>query len=61
MSVFRSVIGIDLFEGYKETVPGNNVEKRRAETFYKHNLRQWMQCIADKAIIAAKKMESDNV
>ena len=50
-----------LFMGYKSKAPGNNVKKRRAETFYRKDLRGWMKRIAKKAIQAAKDMESGNV
>ena len=50
-----------LFKGYKTTVPGKNVEKRKAETFYQSNLRKWMQRMAAKAIEAAREMEVENV
>ncbi|MDA3834922.1 MAG: hypothetical protein PF495_16170 [Spirochaetales bacterium] len=50
-----------LFKGYTQTVPGKNGEKRKAETFYQSNLREWMQRIAAKAIEAAREMEAENV
>jgi hypothetical protein len=51
----------DLFKGYKKTIPGNDISKRRAETFYQSRLRDWMKKMADKAIAAAKEMEAENV
>lgn len=45
-----------LFKGYKKYVPGSNVTKRRAETFYKNNMRAWMRTISKKAISAVKGM-----
>ena len=50
-----------LFKGYKNATPGDDVEKRRAETFHQSNLRDWMKRMAAKAIEAAKEMEAENV
>jgi len=50
-----------LFKGYKKTTPGNNVGKRRAETFHQSELRDWMDRMANKAIVAAKELEAKNV
>lgn len=50
-----------LFKGYKNATPGDDVEKRRAETFHQSNLRDWMKRMAAKAIEAAKEMEAGNV
>lgn len=50
-----------LFKGYENATPGNNVKKRRAETFYQSNMRDWMRKMAAKAIEAAKKIEAENV
>ena len=50
-----------LFKGYKNVTPGDNVEKRRAETFHQSKLRAWMKRMAAKAIQAAREMEAENV
>jgi hypothetical protein len=50
-----------LFKGYKNITPGDDVGKRRAETFHLSNLRGWMKRMAAKAIEAAKEMEAGNV
>ena len=50
-----------LFKGYDVVTPGDDVKKRRAETFYQSNLRDWMKRMAAKAIEAAKIMEAENV
>jgi hypothetical protein len=50
-----------LFKGYEEVTPGDDVEKRRAETFHQSNLRAWMKQMAEKAIVAIKEMEAENV
>lgn len=50
-----------LFGGYEKIVKNKKVNCRRAETFYQKDLRQWMKDMADKAIFAAKEMESENV
>ena len=49
-----------LFKGYDEVVSGD-VSRRRAEVLHLDNLRGWMQCIAGKALMAAKKMVSADV
>jgi hypothetical protein len=51
----------DLFKGFKKVAPGDNVEKRRAETFYQSNLRAWMKKMAKRAIAAVKEMEVEDV
>lgn len=43
-----------LFKGYKDTISGN-VKRRRAETIYIENLRDWMAALANKAINAVKE------
>ena len=50
-----------LFKGYENAAPGDNLEKRRAETFHQSDLRDWMKRMAVKAIEAAKEMEAENV
>lgn len=50
-----------LFSGYKKKVIGDDVERRRAETFYQRNMRAWMKRIADKAIIIAEEMVAEDV
>jgi hypothetical protein len=49
-----------LFKGYDEIATGSN-RRRRGETFYVKNLRQWMQSIADKAIDVVKTEVKKNV
>jgi hypothetical protein len=49
-----------LFKGYKSIVPGP-VSRRRAETLYLDNLREWMKQIAAKATKAAEEIEAKNV
>lgn len=58
----RSVAGRKaLFKGYKKTAPGSDVVKRRAETLFRKDLRQWMSKIAAKSIDAAKQIEASDV
>ena len=49
-----------LFNGYDEVVSGD-VLRRRAEVLHLDDLRGWMQCIAGKALMAAKRMVSADV
>ena len=50
-----------LFKGYEEVVTGDSAKRRRAETFYKKKLRNWMDRMADKAIAAVNAMEVSDV
>ena len=50
-----------LFKGYENAAPGDDLEKRRAETFHQSDLRDWMKRMAAKAIEAAKELEAENV
>ncbi|MYA60051.1 MAG: hypothetical protein F4X40_05760 [Chloroflexi bacterium] len=50
-----------LFKGYDEVVTGSAAQRRRAETFYQENLRQWMDHMAAKAIAAVCAMEASDV
>ena len=49
-----------LFKGYDTAITGI-VEKRRGETFHIHNLRDWMESLAQKAIDSIQKKVSTNV
>jgi hypothetical protein len=42
-----------LFKGY-DTIASGALKRRRGETFYIRDLRQWMQALADKAIAAVQ-------
>ena len=50
-----------LFKGYKNAVNRSDVKFRRAETFYKVPLRQWMAEIAEKAIHLIDKWKTESV
>ena len=50
-----------LFKGYETVVTGNSPKRRRAETFYKKKLRNWMERMAHKAIAAVNAMEVSDV
>lgn len=50
-----------LFKGYKKVVDRSDVKFRRAETFYKVPLREWMAYIAEKAIYFIEEWETENV
>ncbi len=49
-----------LFDGYSDVVPGV-VARRRAETFYVPELREWLNCLAAKAIHFVHSFEATNV
>lgn len=50
-----------LFKGYKKVVDRSDVKFRRAETFYKVPLRQWMAEFSEKAISLIDEWEAENV
>ena len=45
-----------LFRGYDEVVKEDIPQRRRAETFYQKRLREWMDQMAAKAIVAVNTM-----
>ena len=49
-----------LFKGYDDVVVGN-LNRRKAETFYRDNIRDWLASLAEKAKIAILKETSENV
>lgn len=49
-----------LFKGYNDVVNGD-VERRRAEVLYLESLRAWMDEIATKAIVRARKLVAAHV
>lgn len=51
----------NLFKGYKGVVDRSDVKFRRAETFYKVPLRDWMAGIAEKAIDLIDEWDTTNV
>ena len=50
-----------LFAGYDQKIPSGDVKRRAGETFYKREMRVWMENLAQKAIKAVKDMEVTNV
>jgi len=50
-----------LFGGYDKQIPNGNVERRAAETFYKPDMRVWMENFAQKAIKVVNDMDVANV
>jgi hypothetical protein len=51
---------MNLFQGY-DTITEGPLKKRRGETFHVHNLRQWMERLAHKAIAAVQAIEVTHV
>lgn len=49
-----------LFQGY-DTIAVGPLKRRRGETFHVHNLRQWMESVASKAIAAVQTIEVSHV
>jgi hypothetical protein len=50
-----------LFKGYNKIVNRSDVKYRRAETFYKIPLRDWMADVAEKAINLINEWEDESV
>lgn len=50
-----------LFKGYDHTIPNGDASQRSAETFYKQDMREWMEQLAQKAIKVVNDMEEKNV
>ncbi|WP_396621411.1 hypothetical protein [Marinobacter sp. W-8] len=50
-----------LFGGYDKKIPNGNVDRRGAETFFKPELRAWMESLAQKAIKVVNDMDVTHV
>lgn len=46
----------ELFKGYETVVTGNNVKRRRAETFYSADIRKWIDTLSSASINLLKQM-----
>ncbi len=51
----------NLFKGYQNAIPNGSVERRRAETLYQKDIRNWLEDIAQKAIMEVNKIEPSDV
>ncbi|MCD9507390.1 hypothetical protein [Photobacterium phosphoreum] len=49
-----------LFKGYEDVIPAS-LEKRKAEVFYVKDLRNWMDNLANKAILKVKELSACHV
>jgi hypothetical protein len=50
-----------LFGGYDEKIPNGSADRRGTETFYKPDMRAWMENLAQKAINVVNDMDVTNV